>query len=123
MPLFSILFFILCLSNAGTPLSFNFIGEFLSLYGSFERLPLLGAFASSSIVLSAAYTIYMFNRISFGGKYSKFFKVNIPDLNTREFFILLILVIFTILFGIYPSPILNVLIYFLSFLIYYTSVL
>jgi NADH-ubiquinone oxidoreductase chain 4 len=121
MPLFSILFFILCLSNAGTPLSFNFIGEFLSLYGSFERLPLLGAFASSSIVLSAAYTIYMFNRISFGGKYSKFFKVNIPDLNTREFFILLILVIFTILFGIYPSPILNGLHYSVSSLIYYTS--
>src|SRR6266699_2977235 len=56
MPLFSILFFILCLSNAGTPLSLNFIGEFLSLFGSFSRLPLLGAFACSSIVLSAAYT-------------------------------------------------------------------
>jgi NADH-ubiquinone oxidoreductase chain 4 len=123
MPLFSILFFILCLSNAGTPLSFNFIGEFLSLYGTFERLPLLGAFASSSIVLSAAYTIYMFNRISFGGKYSKFFKVNIPDLNKREFFILLTLVIFTVLFGVYPSPILDGLHYSVSSLIYYASIL
>src|ERR1700710_2821319 len=60
MPLFSILFFILCLGNAGTPLTLNFIGEFMCLYGGFERMPLLGAFASSSIVLSAAYTIYMF---------------------------------------------------------------
>src|SRR6201995_3937999 len=51
MPLFSILFFILCLGNAGTPLSLNFIGEFMSLYGTFERLPLLGLFASSSIIL------------------------------------------------------------------------
>jgi len=118
MPLFSILFFILCLSNAGTPLSLNFIGEFLSLYGTFERLPLLGVFASSSIVFSAAYTIYMFNRIAFGGSYSKFFIVNIPDLNKREFFILLPLVIFTVLLGIYPSPILDGLHYSVSSLIY-----
>ena len=118
MPLFSILFFILCLSNAGTPLSLNFIGEFLSLYGTFERLPLLGVFASSSIVFSAAYTMYMFNRIAFGGSYSKFFIVNIPDLNKREFFILLPLVIFTVLLGIYPSPILDGLHYSVSSLIY-----
>ena len=120
MPLFSILFFILCLGNAGTPLSLNFIGEFLSLYGTFERLPLLGAFASSSIVFSAAYTIYMFNRIVFAGKFSKFFKVNIPDLNKREFFILLILVLFTIILGIYPAPVLDGLHYSVSSLIYYS---
>jgi NADH-ubiquinone oxidoreductase chain 4 len=119
MPLFSILFFILCLSNAGTPLSLNFIGEFLSLYGTFEKLPLLGALASSSIVLSAAYTIYMFNRIAFGGKYSKLFKVNLPDLNKREFFILFILVLYTVLLGIYPIPILNGLHYSASLLIYF----
>src|SRR6201990_3769440 len=80
MPIFSVLFFILCLSNAGTPLSVNFIGEFLSLYGTFERLLLSGAFASSSIVFSAAYTIYMFNRIVFGGSFSKYFLVNVIDL-------------------------------------------
>lgn len=118
MPLFSILFFILCLSNAGTPLSLNFIGEFLSLYGTFEKLPLLGGMASSSIVLSAAYTIYMFNRISFGGKYSKFFKVNVPDLNKREFFILFILVVYTVILGIYPISILDGLHYSVSSLIY-----
>ncbi|MBN6743106.1 NADH-quinone oxidoreductase subunit M, partial [Acidithiobacillus sp. MC6.1] len=56
MPLFSILFFILCLGNCGVPLTLNFVGEFMSLYGVFERLPLLGVFASSSIVFSAAYT-------------------------------------------------------------------
>ncbi|EPS59418.1 hypothetical protein M569_15384, partial [Genlisea aurea] len=93
MPLFSILFFILCLGNAGTPLSLNFVGEFLSLYGTFERSPLLGIFASSSIIFSAAYTIYMFNRISFGGSFSKFFKFNIPDLSKREFTILITLVL------------------------------
>src|SRR6195952_3733727 len=122
MPLFSILFFILCLGNAGTPLTLNFIGEFMSLYGTFERLPLLGALASSSIVLSAAYTMYMFNRIAFAGKFSKFFKVNIPDLNKREFIILLILVLFTVVLGVYPSPILDGLHYSISTLVYSTDI-
>ncbi len=120
MPLFSVLFFILCLSNAGTPLSLNFIGEFLSLYGTFEKLPLLGTLACSSIVLSAAYTIYMFNRIAFGGKYSKLFKVNLPDLNKREFFILFVLVLYTVLLGIYPIPVLDGLHYSVSLLIYFS---
>jgi NADH-ubiquinone oxidoreductase chain 4 len=122
MPLFSVLFFILCLSNAGTPLSLNFIGEFLSLYGTFEKLPLLGVLASSSIVLSAAYTIYMFNRISFGGKYSKLFKVNLPDLNKREFFILFILVLYTVLLGIYPVPVLDGLHYSVSQVVYFSPI-
>jgi NADH-ubiquinone oxidoreductase chain 4 len=118
MPLFSILFFILSLGNCGVPLTLNFVGEFMSLYGVFERLPLLGVFASSSIVFSAAYTIYMFNRIAFGGSFSKFFEANISDVNKREFSILLTLVLFTVILGIYPAPILDGLHYSVSSLIY-----
>jgi NADH-ubiquinone oxidoreductase chain 4 len=118
MPLFSILFFILCLANAGTPLTLNFVGEFMCLYGTFEKLPLLGVLASSSIVFSAAYTIYMFNRIAFGGSYSKFFEANISDVNKREFFILLTLVVIVIILGIYSAPVLDGLHYSVSFLIF-----
>ena len=107
MPLCSLLFFILCLGNCGAPLTLNFVGEFLSLYGVFEKLPLLGVLASSSIVFSAAYTIYLFNRISFGGSFSLFFQDNFIDLTKREFFILSTLVFFTVLFGIYPNFILD----------------
>lgn len=122
MPLFSILFFILSLGNCGVPLTLNFVGEFMSLYGVFERLPILGVIASSSIIFSAAYTIYMFNRIAFGGSFSKYFDVNIPDLNKREFFILLTLVLFTVVLGVYPSPVLDGLHYSVSSLIYNSSV-
>ena len=118
MPLFSILFFILCLGNAGTPLSLNFLGEFLSLYGTFERLPLSGVLSSSSIVFSAAYTIFMFNRIVFGGKLSQYFKASIPDINIREFILLLILVLFTVVLGIYPNSILEGLHFSVSSLLY-----
>ena len=107
MPLFSLLFFILCLGNCGAPLTLNFVGEFMSLYGTFERLPALGVFASLSIVFSAAYTIYMFNRISFGGSFTKFFEENISDVTKREFFLLFALVAFTVILGIYPSIILD----------------
>ncbi len=118
MPLFSILFFILSLGNCGVPLTLNFVGEFMSLYGVFEKLPLLGVMASSSIVFSAAYTIYMFNRIAFGGSFSKHFESNIADINKREFFILLTLVVFTVVLGVYPVPILDGLHYSVSSLIY-----
>nr|YP_010690232.1 NADH dehydrogenase subunit 4 [Neopestalotiopsis cubana]WBU13071.1 NADH dehydrogenase subunit 4 [Neopestalotiopsis cubana]WGO76880.1 NADH dehydrogenase subunit 4 [Neopestalotiopsis cubana]WGO76898.1 NADH dehydrogenase subunit 4 [Neopestalotiopsis cubana] len=118
MPLFSMLFFILCLGNCGAPLTLNFIGEFMSLYGVFERLPILGVFASSSIVFSAAYTIYMFNRISFGGSFTKFFEDSISDLTKREFFLLFVLVAFTVVLGVYPSIILDGLHYSVTNLIY-----
>ena len=118
MPLFSILFFILCLANSGTPLTLNFVGEFLSLYGTFERLPILGALAASSIVFSAAYSIFLFNRVAFGGSFSVFFRDSFIDLTKREFFVLFTLVFFIALFGIYPSIILDGLHFNVSSLIY-----
>lgn len=118
MPVFSILFFILSLGNSGTPLTLNFLGEFMSLYGAFERMPVLGILASTSIVLSAAYTIFMYNRIAFGGSYSVYFVENLRDVTKREFIMLLVFVVFTVLFGIYPAPILDGLHYSVSSLIY-----
>ena len=118
MPLFSVAFFLLCLANCGVPLTLNFVGEFMSLYGVFERLPVLGVFASLSIIFSAAYTIYMFNRIAYSGSYSKHFLFYITDLNKREFFILSTLILIVIILGIYPSPILDGLHYSVSSLIY-----
>ena len=118
MPIFAILFFILALGNCGAPLTLNFIGEFMSLYGIIERLPVLGVFACSSIVFSAAYTIYMFNRTTFGGSFTRFLEESIYDVNRREFIMLFILVVFTVVLGIYPSLILNVLDYSMNSLIY-----
>ena len=89
----------------------------MSLYGIFERLPVAGIFASSSIVLSAVYTIFMFNRIIFGGIF-KSWHTYLPDLNRREYSLLLILVIFTVLLGIYPSIILDTLNYAVSSLLF-----
>jgi NADH-ubiquinone oxidoreductase chain 4 len=123
MPILSILFFLLSLGNCGAPLTLNFIGEFMSLYGVFERLPIAGVLSSLSIIFSAAYTIYMFNRITFAGSMlpNKWLDSYIPDLNKREFYMLFILVTFTILLGIYPSIILDSLHYYTSFVLYKVS--
>jgi NADH-ubiquinone oxidoreductase chain 4 len=118
MPIFAILFFLLSLGNCGAPLTLNFVGEFLSLYGIIEKLPILGLFACSSIVFSAAYTIYLFNRISFGGSFTMLLEQSISDLNKREFLMLFVLVLFTIILGIYPSLILNTLDYSMANIIY-----
>jgi NADH-ubiquinone oxidoreductase chain 4 len=108
MPIFSLMFFILSLANCGVPLTLNFIGEFMSLYGVFERLPLAGILASMSIILSAAYTIFMFNRITYAGSFfRRFLDSYTPDLNKREFSMLLILILFTGLLGLYPAILLD----------------
>ena len=118
MPIFAILFFVLSLGNCGAPLTLNFVGEFMCLYGVIEKLPILGLFACSSIVFSAAYSIYLFNRISFGGSFTKYLEKSIIDVSKREFIILFILITFTVILGIYPSLILNTLDYPMNALIY-----
>ena len=106
MPLFGTLMLTLMLANASIPLSCNFIGEFLSLLAAFDYSKIVGILASLGIVLSASYSIYLYNRVSFGvpSKYLKFSR----DLNRREFYSLLSLVILIYLIGIFPYIIIDV---------------
>jgi NADH-ubiquinone oxidoreductase chain 4 len=60
----------------------------------------------------------MFNRISFGGSFSKLIENGLLDVNKREFLLLLILVVFTVVLGVYPSIILNLLDYSMNSLVY-----
>lgn len=105
IPIFSILFFIFTIFNAAVPLSANWIGEFISLTGIFQTNPIVGIIASSSIVLSAGYSIWLFNRISFGS-YSKYLNYT-TDINRREFSVIIPLLIISIILGIYPNVVLN----------------
>lgn len=116
MPVFSLFLFICILGNMGTPLTGNFIGEFMSLSGSFLKAPLGGAIASSSIFLSAAFSIYLYNRIT-GGVKSPYLKTSL-DLNRKEVYMLLPLIILTIIIGIYPKFIQENLNYCLSGYLY-----
>ena len=116
MPVFTILFFIFTLANAGVPLSLNYLGETLSLIGIYQLNPLTGILGASSIVLSACYSIFLYNRLS----YSTFSPHLSPikDINRREFYLLLSLLIPTFLLGIFPNIILDSLHTSVSSLIY-----
>ncbi|GAO52794.1 hypothetical protein G7K_6861-t1 [Saitoella complicata NRRL Y-17804] len=101
MPVLAIGFFISTLANIAIPLSGNFIGEMLSLLGSFERSPILTIFASTSIVLSASYSIWLYNRMM-TGSYSPYLPV-LQDMNKREFYILFPLLLMTFIIGMNPN--------------------
>ena len=116
MPVFTILFFIFTLSNTGIPLTLNFLGEQLSLIGIWERSPLIAALGATGIVLSAIYSIYLYNRISYG-IYSPHLKP-IKDISRREFILLITLLIPTVLLGIFPNVILDGLHFSISTLLF-----
>ena len=107
MPVFTILFFIFTLCNTGIPLSLNFLGEQLSLIGIWERSPLVAIIGATGIVFSACYSIFLYNRLSYGS-YSPYLKP-LRDVTRREFILLISLLIPTILLGIYPNIILDTL--------------
>lgn len=105
MPLFSIMFFVFTIFNAAVPLSANWAGEFLCLAGAFQRNPVFAVLGSTGIVLSAAYSIWLYNRIAFGA-WSKYLNYT-TDITRREFMLLLPLLFVAVVFGIFPNIILD----------------
>ena len=116
MPVFTILFFIFTLCNAGVPLSLNFLGEQLSLIGIWNKSPIVAGIGATGIVFSACYSIYLYNRLSYG-VYSPHLKP-IKDITRFEFNLLIALLIPTILLGILPNYILDSLHLAVSSLLY-----
>nr|YP_009739409.1 NADH dehydrogenase subunit 4 [Tricholoma flavovirens]QIC20253.1 NADH dehydrogenase subunit 4 [Tricholoma flavovirens] len=116
MPVFSILFFVFTLCNTGIPLSLNFLGEQLSLIGIWQQNPIIAALGASGILFSACYSLFLYNRLSYGS-YSPHLPV-LTDINRREFYLLISLLLPTIIFGILPNVLLNPLHTSISALLY-----
>ena len=106
MPVGTILFFIFTLCNTGLPLSLNFLGEQMSLIGIWDRSPIIAILGSTGIVLSACYSIFLYNRISYG-RVSPHLEKTLLDIREIEFTSLISLLIPTILLGILPTIVLN----------------
>jgi NADH-ubiquinone oxidoreductase chain 4 len=117
MPVFTILFFIFTLCNAGIPLSLNFLGEIMSLTGMFQRNTLFAVLGATGIVFSGCYSIYLYNRLSYG-VFSPHLKP-LKDLSRREFMLLFTLLIPTVVLGITPFVILDSLHMSLTALLFY----
>lgn len=105
MPLFSLIFFIFTLANMATPLTSNFIGEFLTFSGAFQANPILTILGATGMILAAAYGIWFYNRMVFG-QISPYLN-NVHDLTRREFNLVLPLLFLTFLLGIFPNILLD----------------
>jgi len=107
MPNYAVLFLFFTLANVGLPGTSGFIGEFLVLVGIFKVNTWVAFFATTGVVLSAAYALSLYRRVIFGDLIKIELK-NILDINKREMALLLPLAIAILFFGIYPEPLLSV---------------
>jgi NADH-ubiquinone oxidoreductase chain 4 len=99
MPLLSMVFIIFSLANLALPLSMNFIGEFMVLLGLFQSLPIIGILSNLSVVFSAAYSLFLYNRLSFGSE--SIYLVNLNrDLSRFELYSFLPLIVALLFLGV-----------------------
>lgn len=106
MPLYATALMIFTMANVGLPGTSGFVGEFLTMLAAFERNTWVAFFAATGVILSAAYALWLYWRVIFGPLEKDSLK-DILDLSPREVAIMVPLVILTILFGFWPSPILH----------------
>ncbi len=106
MPVFAVFFMIMTLSSIGLPGLNGFVGEFLILVGVFKSNILYAVLATTGVILSACYMLWMFQRVMFN-KITHPENRKLKDLNKREWAILLPITILVFWLGIYPKPIIS----------------
>ena len=106
MPVYAFVFMVFTLANIGLPGTSGFIGEFLTLLGTFRVNNWVATLATFGTILSAAYALWLYRKVIFG-RLTKPSLFNIKDIGWREMVVLAPLVILTIVFGIYPKPVLD----------------
>jgi NADH-quinone oxidoreductase subunit M len=107
MPIYAFCFMVFTMANVGLPGTSGFVGEFLTLLGAFKVNTWVAFLATTGVILSAGYALYLYRRMIFG-ELDKPKLMNIADMNYREIAIIAPLVVLTILFGLYPTPIFDV---------------
>ena len=107
MPIYAFTFMVFTMANVGLPGTSGFVGEFLTLMGAFQVNTWVAFLATTGVILSAGYALWLYRKIVFGVLEKESLK-SIADMDRREIAILAPLVILTILFGIYPAPIMDV---------------
>jgi NADH-quinone oxidoreductase subunit M len=94
------------LANVGLPGTSGFVGELLALVGAFNANSWVALFATSGVILSAAYALYLYRRVIFG-VLDKASLASIADLSPREIAIFVPLLALTIYYGVWPGPVLE----------------
>lgn len=104
MPIFASFFVLFALANAGLPGTSGFVGEFFVVLSAFSANPLIAFIAALTLILGAAYMLWMIKRVVFG-EVANDQVAALKDINFREFTFLSILAVLVLFFGIWPKPI------------------
>ena len=106
MPVFATLMVLFAMANAGLPGTSGFVGEFMVIIASFKANFWIAFFAASTLVLGAAYTLWMVKRVIYGEVANKNV-AELNDLHMREFVVLGILALAVLLIGLWPAPLVD----------------
>ncbi|MDH5407418.1 MAG: NADH-quinone oxidoreductase subunit M [Gammaproteobacteria bacterium] len=107
MPTFAAFMVLFAMANAGLPGTSGFVGEFMVILASFKANFWFAFLAATTLILGAAYTLWMVKRVIFG-EVANDKVAKLEDINRREFLFLSILAVMVLLFGIWPAPLLEV---------------
>ena len=107
MPVFASFMMLFALANSGLPGTSGFVGEFLVILGSFRANVWIALLAGLTLILGAAYTLWMYKRVVFG-EVANEGVAGLRDLDSREFVVLAALAAAVLLFGLWPAPLLEV---------------
>ena len=102
MPAYALVFMFFTMANVGLPGTSGFVGEFLTLMGIFQVNTWVAVVATSGVILSAAYALWLYRRVTFGALI-KHSLMTIQDMSRRERVIFAPLVVMTLLLGVYPA--------------------
>jgi NADH-quinone oxidoreductase subunit M len=106
MPLYALTFMIFTMANVGLPGTSGFVGEFMTLLGTFKVSIPTAFFATFGVILSACYALWLYRKVVFGALVKPSL-ASMKDLTFRECVTLFPLIALTILFGVYPKPVLD----------------
>jgi NADH-quinone oxidoreductase subunit M len=107
MPIFAALWVLFAMANAGLPGTAGFVGEFMVILSAFKGDFWIAFIAATTLILGAAYTLWMIKRVVFGAVANDHV-AELKDINLREGFVLGILAVMVLAVGIYPAPLLEV---------------
>ncbi|MEQ8290422.1 MAG: NADH-quinone oxidoreductase subunit M [Gammaproteobacteria bacterium] len=107
MPYFAAFMMLFAMANSGLPGTSGFVGEFLVILASFQSSFWIAFFAALTLILGAAYTLWMYKRVVFGDV-TREEVAELKDINGREALILFLLAVMVLAFGIYPAPVFDV---------------
>ncbi len=107
MPAYALIFMFFTMANVGLPGTSGFVGEFLTLMGAFQKNTWVAAIATSGVILSAAYALWLYRRVVMGDLIKESLKT-ITDMGALEKWIFAPLIAMTLILGVYPSLITDI---------------